>query len=293
MNPTNPPAPPAPATLQALLENVQIGRQNALKIVEGFGGDEGTKALIIESRALQPEPPMIPVRRESPRRSHLFHEVNGFAEYLKKYGSSDTVIYGNPELGIVDAVINELDTDGFERVQFRPMLHPLWRPWENLLSQTPKLPLDTFVDFIIRNRRVIDEPDGKELVMLFSQMKASTTIELHRGRGKNSLNGLLLKTTIQGESKDQVMELPDSLVIGVPIFIRTAEKGIEIDLTIETGGDGRGIFVTLSTGDILAAKFDAFEELFHSLEELKKSKQLTITHGTPNWSDWDYVGDDQ
>lgn len=248
-------------------------------LVDGLGG----KSLTVQEKVAEP------LRQESQRRSHVFHDVAGFVAYVSKYGGDNIVVLCDAMQGRVVATLDEKATKGVEFIQFVPPLHPLWAPWETLLKGGTQ-PLRSFVEFCALNRKAIHEPDGRDLVILFSQVKASIGIEAHHGTGKDAVNGLLVKTKIEGKERIDATALPDSLVLRVPIFIRTKPVDIEIDLLLNanTGGE---VFVSLSCADLVTAKITAFEDLLTQLDPLlvELPKPAIVSLGVLSRSSWDYV----
>jgi hypothetical protein len=268
-------------TVAETITNLSEGQKTIFTLIEKLSKDNKPEAtLVVEQKESEP---LTPKRAESPRRRHVFYDVESFKAYLLDYGKDTTVVYGNPQSGVVHAVIDEEAKDGFEIIRFEPMLHPLWRPWEAILSNGAVM-LDQFVDFVAKNRRSITVPSGAELLMMFSQIKASTHAELQRGRGKKAVNGLMITTEIQGVSNKELIELPDAIEISLPIFVRTSPRYVEIDITVGLKGDD--IQITLAAADLLEAKFKAFEEMFKTLESLSN---MTLTLGEPAHADWNYL----
>lgn len=278
-------------TIQEALEEVTLGRETVFSVVNEIDkdGKPGGKVLTIEHRQVQPEEPRAPKRAESKRRDHVFYDVDGFIAYLMKYGDENTTIFGDPQAGCCKAVLNEKAAQGFEGVVFQPMLHPLFVPWETVIGK--RVAIEEFVDFISMHRRSIAKPNGRELTMVLSQVKACTSIEVHRGRGKESLNGMLVKTKIQGQDKESVVEIPEIVTIKVPLYVKTAPREIELDLIVETakGDDWRTIEVAVSAGDLLTSKVEAFEEMLAKCEVLKTEKKMTLSLGAPRYGAWEYL----
>lgn len=266
-------------TVDEVMSELQVGAKTVFDLKKEVS-DAGVQSLTVK---VEPPVPVTPVRAESKRRRHTFYDVASFKAYLEDYGTDFTVIYGNPQTGIVHAVIDEKAKGGVEVLRFEPMLHPLWKPWETVLLNGSMM-LDQFVDFIAKNRRAVRAPSGADLLMMFSQIRASTHSELQRGKGKKAVNGLMITTEIQGVANKELIELPDFIGIALPIFVRTLPRQIEIDLTVGLKGDD--IQITLAAADLLEAKFAAFEEMFKTLETLTN---MTLTLGEPAHADWDYL----
>src|SRR3990167_1598136 len=255
-------------TLKEFLSELPEGQCTVLNF-KGDAAGAGAQTVEVGRRQLQPEPRNEKALATSPPRLHEFHGASGFVSYLRKYGT-DVVLYIDVPAGKVYAILEERRmAGGYERLTFQPQTHPKWAPWEELLGKT--VALDALVDFVRENRRTIVEPEGRSLAMALSQVKASTNIELHAGQGKESLNGLLVKTRIQGQDHEAVVELPDVLGLLVPIYVSTEPKKIELDLIIETDKGGTQIVARLSSGDIQEAKIQAFAEMAKEIEALAAS----------------------
>lgn len=266
------------------LDRVTKDERTTLKVLEKVDGMPG-KLFSVEQRSLQPEAPAAPLRVESPKRMHIFYQVDGFRDYLLKYGSDkNVVVFADPQAGGMVAVLDESAKTGFELIRFTPQVHPLFVPWLKFIGMRVKL--ESFVQHLLQNRRCVQ--DGPELAIAFSQVKASTSVELQRGRGKSSLNGLLVATTIQGVAKNEIVELPDELRITLPLYVGTKPREFILDLTLETVNDGKEVTAALSSVDLDEARVQAFEDFFAALGALKE-KGATLTMGAPLHEEWEYL----
>lgn len=271
-------------SIEKLLTKVRVGQSTVLDLTKEL---DGTRKLVVEQRQVQPEAPRAPEKSESPRRAHEFYAVAGFADYLGKYGGPHTVLYANPAAECVQAVLDETAPKGFEVVTFKPQVHPRWKPWVALLGET--ISLDAFVDFIRDNRRAISVPDGRELALALSQVRASTEIKLERGRGKKSLNGLMVKTDIQGHRDETIVELPESLELMVPLYVDSAAQLVELDLVIEVASGGTEITARLSSADLAEARVKAFDGMLQTLRGHEKLSHATFTFGAVKHDGWQYL----
>lgn len=276
-------------TFKDLLEQPIEGVQTALSVISAIEGDgavgaAGPTKLLIEQRRLLPEEPRPPKRAESLARGHVFYEIDGFIEYLKKYGGEKTVIFADPQAGIVQATLDETAANGREVLMFKPMLHPQWKPWDELIEES-KITLQQFLEHCSNNRRGISSPNPRDLVLMFSQVNACSKVEVMQGQGKNSINGVVIKTEIKGAENSTFEELPDTLVLDLPIYVGTQPATIEIDITL-SARPGEGVNVTLAAGDLLEAKYRIFASMFMKFKELDKA---TVTMGTVSQHDWRYL----
>lgn len=271
--------------LHDMLTRVVKGEQTTFDLVKDLEG--GGNKLVVEQRILNPEEPRKPQRAETESRAHRFFSAKGFIAYLEDYGSKGTVIYADSKRRMLHAVLNESDAGGVEIVTLEPQVHPRWEPWDKMLDET--MPLAAFVDFLRNNRRAINDPDGRELLLTLSQVKASTEVTLHQGSGKESLNGLMLKTRIQGKENTELVDLPDIITLKTPIYVSEPEVDIELDVIIDAVQGGQGIVARFASADILEARITAFETIVKRISSLEKEIEAVVTDGAPEYIPWTYI----
>lgn len=276
--------------IKNLLNEIAEGKRTTLKLVEALDGMEG-KALVVEHRELLPEEPRPPERAESPRRNHDLYDARALIDYVTRYGSADTVIYADPVRRLVYAILDEKAPVGFEVLRLIPQVHPRFAPWICQIEKGPVV-LDDFVDFLRENRKAIVEAgglNGRALLLALSQVKASTKIELHRGRGAKALNGLTIRVNIQGAEKDDLVELPEEIVLSSPIFVGQEARRVELDLILEASRDGSSIVAKVSSADLREAVIEAFESLYSDLCALREALGCTVLYGKPEHGPWTYL----
>lgn len=277
------------ATIHDLITKATLGEETVFDVV----GDMKSTKLTVETRKLNPEAPREPKRAESPARRHEFLAAQSLADYLARYGGASTVVYADPVGEVMHACLDETAKAGYEVITMRPAIHPLWKPWSDIAGKT--VTSDQFVSFIDHNRRAIVTPDGRELRMLLSQIRASVHTEIERGRGKAAVNGLVVTTKIQGVDKKEVVELPESITIHVPLYVDTAAQDVELDLTIEATSDG-DISICVSAGTVSEAKVRAFGEMVEivagAIEDTGTGKKGgLVTFGRPQHAAWAYLAE--
>lgn len=268
--------------LKDLLTKLREGEETILTVA----GKEGDRKIAVELRKLHPEAPRPPIRAESPPRCHTFASAGALAAYLARYGSAKTVVYADAAGEAVHAVLDETAEDGFEIVTFRPAMHPFWKPWHDLAGKRVKL-LD-FANFAAQNRRTIEKPAGLALAQLFSQVRASVKVERQTGRGKNAVNGVVVTTVIQGAESKDLLEIPDVIVLRVPLYIETDPVAVELDLCVEADRDGE-VFVVVSAGTVAQARFDAFTRMLEVISAGAEQLGAVMTHGKPGHAGWSYL----
>lgn len=268
--------------VKEILETVPVGKRTVLDIT---GGADARK-LTVEHRDLLPEEPRAPKRAESPRRGHEFLSAKSLANYLAAYGGSGTVVFADPVNEVIHAVLDENADEGFEILSMKPALHPLWAPWAALSGRS--VGIKEFAGFVNQNRRSILTPDGRQLAAELSQVKANVSVEIEQGRGKSAVNGIIVKTQISGQTRTDVVELPDTITLRVPLYVDTDPRAVEVDLCIEARPDG-DISVLVSSGTVAEARVQAFEDMVKVIRA--EVEEATFTFGRPKHAGWQYLAE--
>lgn len=272
-------------TVNNFLDRLEEGNEHLVEVAREML-DDGKKENItfaLQKRVLQPEPLKPPVRAESPRRAHEFHSVASFVGYLAKNKTTNTVVLADVNGSRIEAVLDESVKNGFERISFKPQLHPLFVPWKaGIINKA--VPVRDFAKFLQQNKRTVSDPDVSDLTMLFSQIRASQKITMHKGIGKHSINGLTCELNIVGESKSQELELPEVIKIDVPIYIDTPNCEIEIDILL--GASDTEVFVSCSSSDLDVKRVGAFESM---LVQVREIEDVVVGFGEIAMANWAYL----
>jgi len=273
--------------IEDFIRKVSKGEENALAIAHQDTADGKVHIVALQNRELQPEPVDPPQRAESDRRMHVFSGIDGFIAYLKKFGDEkNTVVLADPSGEAIFGTLDETAKTGFEVVEFHPVLHPLFAPWAAVLGKALKI--QTFVQFLSDNRRAIEVPDGKTLQRSLSQVKVSRKIEMCQGIGKQSINGIMVEQNIGGQTKQDLVELPDEIVISVPIYVGTAKRvTLAIDLNLDANEDD-GVIVRLTSADLIEQRVQAFDEFVAAITFDLKDR-ATVGLGKPRTMEWSYL----
>lgn len=277
-----------PMNLQEEITKVTPGVVTVFDVArEAFGDEEGKGATKVTVELSHK--PHRPLREETGARAHVFHTAHALADYLAGYGSDETVVYCDLEAGEFCATLCECAGDGVQVVTMRPVIHPLWKPWAGMVAGT-KMPVKQLAAFLRPQRRQIVEPDAKELLLALSQITASLQVTKHEGSGKSALNGVLVKTRIQGKDDTALVELPEVLKVEVPLFVGSYPQAVEIDLVLEADAQGN-VFAFLTAPDIEADKQMALQA---GVDRLRGDKRLAdrgtvVVLGRPDWVQWKVV----
>ncbi len=206
-----------------------------------------------------------PKRSETPPRAHYFHDIAGFHDYLVANADGENAaVFCKLDSGRFAAVLDERATNGVEVVYFQPQPHPTFVEWQQVLER--QLDFPTLAAFIQRQRRCI--VDGAGLAGMLRQIKASTKVELLNGVGKDAVNGLTYTVKIQGIDKGKDAELPEVVVVNVPLYMDSPSvTNLEVDLTLEARDEGKKVLATLSAPTLKVAQFNAMKEYAAMLKD--------------------------
>jgi hypothetical protein len=268
-------------TIEHLLRRVPEGEETIFDLL-AEGGDK-VKTIEIKRRKLQPELPQQLPEPEIARcraRNHVFNDIDTFAGFLNREAENEgSVVLADVDERTITAVLDENDESDNEQVTLRAIEHPLFTPWGRLLNQA--IPVIDFSLFVMQHRRAVIDPDGRELAMLFSQVKMSKAVSIFSGVGKKTLNGVMVDVEIAGERKGMAVELPESIVINVPLFVGTSPQRIEIDLLVTNKGEYVVVYATAA--DVEQQRIIAFEEM---VAKLKESTGMLVGLGKVQHRDW-------
>jgi len=285
-NEVNEPTPtPKTTTLDALLSRAIEGHKTMLDIDTDKAGRRDITFSLQRLPDIEPE---IPPRAETPARAHAFYEAQGFARYLARYGmKGDLVVYADPESEKMWATLAEKAEGGVETVVFAPQLHPLWKPWSELIA-AGRMSLERFRDFVNQHRRAVSMPPGRALALMLSQIRAAVEVTVHDGRGKNALNGIVIRTNIQGTEAKEQIDLPEELMLRVPLYVGGEVQNVELDLVVDADAQGH-VTVLVAAGGVEEARVFAFDSMLASIREILKDSNATIAYGEPARIGWSYL----
>lgn len=271
------PNPPR-RTLQDYLTTPLEGEATTLNL----GGGAGDRRVTLELKKVAKDEPE---KARSPGRAHVFYEPASFAAYLAKNLTSDTVVWADPVAETFHAVLDDKASRGFETITMEPQTHPLWAPWKSLLDRRT-VKIEDFARHLSENRRTIAMPEGRTLSYIFGQVKAAVSVEVHRGRGKDAVNGIVVRSKIEGATpgKPDLVEIPEEIVLHVALYVQSPQREIGLDLLVDATPDGC-VTVTVTAGTLAEARVAAFEEMVEAVEKGIGGRAV-VGYGHPSTEDW-------
>ncbi len=223
--------------------------------------------------------PVVRERLESGPRAHRIDTWMGVVAYVEKYHTENTVIFADARAERALVVIDERAATGVETLTFQPQVDAEFTPWADLIA-VGEIAAPDLATFIRANRRTIVDPDGKELALLFSQMRTATAIRLDQGRGGKSVNGVVVETKIQGQKKSELVDIPETVKVRCPIFFDEEPVDLEVDLDAYTQGQPgmTQILVRVSAPGYVKARQQGFDAIITAIsEETTKDMALIVT----------------
>lgn len=265
-----------------LLRRVEGEQETVFDIAE----KDGVRRIEVVRRKALPETRKedLPLARAQAR-SHVFHDINAFAAYCERECNDDSSVgLADVETETITVVLDESLIAGRESVTFAAKIHPLFKPWLNLLGTA--IPVIDFSIFAQKNRRSIKKPDGREVALIFSQIKLAKAVEINRGVGKRALNGVMVHTEIAGSKQDALLELPEEIHLHCPVYLGSAPQDIILDVLV-TEGRNEDVVVYLTSPEIEAVRVEAFEGFVKFLQE--SSNGAVIGLGKIEHKKWETV----
>jgi hypothetical protein len=249
--------------IDVLLRTAKDGYETAFDLVEF---PNGTKRVEVVRRKALPE-----IRKEdlplarSDARAYVFHTLDSFAAFcVRECNSDNSVILADCDKQTITAVIDDSLEYGQEFATFEAKIHPLFAPWLQLLNKAT--PVMQFALHCQQYRRSIQKPDGRELAMMFSQVRMSKNVEINKGIGAKAINGVMVSIEIAGAKKDTAVELPEDITVQCPLFVGSDPQAIELDLLVTEGREG--VVVYLTSPVLEERRIQAFESMAAKLVEL-------------------------
>lgn len=238
------------------------GHETLLELADQIEGQPG-KRVVIENR--KPKPVERELARTGPR-AHKFQSAQSLITYAKRFVTLDQAsVFADLHSNLITmAVEEERGQGGPEILTLQPTLHPSWRAWKNMTGFWVTLP--KLVEFLRTQRGVVVEPDGRALLGELSQITAATEVELHRGTGRQAVNGILVKTTIQGKNGEIPVDLPEEIVIQCPLFYGQASEQVALSLDLKTSKEGDEVLARLSPTDSELAELRSFERMVNEID---------------------------
>lgn len=271
-------------TIDTLLTRILEGHKTILDVAEV----DGEKRVEFSLQRLPAPVPTTPPRQESSARQHVFFEAASFAAYLLRYGTAaDTTCYFDPQAEQAWAVLQERAHGGYEVLSFRPQVHPLWKPWSDLVARG-RVTLEAFRDFVNQHRRAVRVPEGKALALMLAQIRAAVEVTIHDGRGRNALNGIVIRSNVQGTDTKELIDLPEEIVLEVPLYVGEPVQRVEMDLVLDASSSGE-VTVQIAAGGVQEARVFAFDRMMGTVREALRQIEAVVAYGQPKHVAWAYL----
>lgn len=271
-------------SVDTLLTRILEGHRTILDVNQM----DGVRQVNFSLQRLPAPDPKHQIRLESPARQHFFYEAASFAAYLLRYGTKgDVVAYFDPSIEQAWAIMNERAEGGVETLTFKPQVHPLWAPWAELVRRG-RVPLQQFRDFVNMHRRAVHSPPGRALALMLAQIRAAIEVTIHDGRGRNALNGIVVKSNVQGVETKEVIDIPEEISLEVPLYVGEPAQKVDMDLVLDASPDG-SVTVQIAAGGVQEARVFAFDRMMTTVRESLRQIDAVVAYGSPVHRPWNYL----
>ena len=262
------------------LENVSEMGSNALSVSKKMLED-GKEQVTLDMRRTK----IMPERMESQARFHVFHEVEGFVDYVAANKTKNTIIFADVINTMIFAVLDDAAKCGFEQVRFEALHHPEFILLNKTLLDST-MDIMTFARNLMRNRNVLagDPEKAKQLALMMRQITVSSKITACSGVGAKSVNGIMCTTEAKAGIAEDQIDLPDSIAVKVPIYIDSDPVKFDIDLTITATRTGQ-VEITTDNPELEMRKYEVFQLI---LERVRNFDGVLVTLGKPMTKEWAY-----
>lgn len=249
--------------VEKLLRRIVPGKETVFDVASDLDDDGVGNRLEVGMRDLPPLP-IEPVIAGAKARDHVFHSLSHFGEYVSRESVGERcVVLADVDSRTIRAVLNEDDEWDRESIEFQAKTHPMFAPWEALIGKA--IPVLEFALHVMQHRNAVAEPDGRELALMFSQIKASKSITKHVGVGPKSLNGVVIELQIGSEKSEVEVDLPESIAIDVPLFVDSDPVLMQLDLLVTEKREELVVFITAP--ELESARLKSFESMVAELRQ--------------------------
>lgn len=271
-----------PVSIDHVLRNQENGRETVIDIANELDEDEVPhRRVTFGMRDVAPEV-IEPTIAEARARDHEFHSLKEFGDYLVRECQpiSNAVALADVSENRIVAVLDEKTGNDREQISFLAKLHPLFQPWWDLIGKSTDV--REFALFVMQQRSSIVRPEGREMALLFSQVKSSKKVTKRVGFGAKAINGVMVEIQIGSESKEHEIELPESVDLFVPLFLGLSQTSVTLDLVVHEDKSGN-LCVGVTAPGIEERRVEAFSDMVDSLRE---QTEMIVGLGQVKHRDW-------
>lgn len=267
--------------IKEFLKDVDLMAVNAITVSTELLND-GEKQVRVELRRSK----VMPDRMPSPARSHVFQEVGAFCKFIERNTTPDTLILADVNNHAIVAVINDKAEKGFELVGLRPAEFPAFTMLKKMLDH--EIRVKDLASLLMRNRRVLGENDeeGKQIALTMQQLTVATKIEACTGSGARAINGVMCTTEVTGGAGQELVDLPETVLAHVPLFVNRPEVRFEIDVTM-VGTVQSEVYMIAEAPELEVLMYEEMQSIVKEIGELI-GDQVSVGLGRLVTTEWTY-----
>lgn len=208
-------------------------------------------------------------------------DAQSFIEYYSKFSDEDSRVFADETtatvLGVLDYHGVEVPRWGQHKVQLSLRTHESFSVWMAHDGQAHKMSQMEFAEFIESNAPDIVEPNAATMLEMARDMSAKTDIEFSSAmRTNNGQVQLKYNEQVKGTYGGSNIEIPESFVIQVPVYVGSAPVRLTVRLRYRINGGKISLWY-----DLLRPK-EAIRYAFQaSLDVIKENLKVTVINGSP------------
>lgn len=166
---------------------------------------------------------------------------------------------------------------GQHRVNLTLRKSPEWMRWMGRNGQGNKMAQMDFAEFVEDNAPDIREPNAATMLEMARSLQAKTDVDFSSAiRTNNGQVQFKYTENVKGTYGNGNVEIPESFVIGIPVYVGSARVPITARLRYRLNSGKLSIWYDLLRAD--AIERDAF---MSTLAEIKQGLSVTIINGVP------------
>lgn len=205
-----------------------------------------------------------------------FTRLDSFISYVNQFKSEATLIYANSDAVVMYAIIDYHQKDkpnhASHIAEFRVPYSDEWTVWSQI-NDKQQSQVD-FAEFIEENRLNILEPLGADLLEMVSNLQSKTTVEFQSNIKLSNGTAKLSYSENQETKGNGSFEIPNKLVLGLPVFRHETAYRLEAFLRSHIK-DGRAYF-RIRLDQPKKTFLAAFEDVCTKVQE---GTLLEVLHG--------------
>jgi len=213
------------------------------------------------------------------RQSVTLFTADSFIDYLEKFQTNDTLLFGDSERHLITACIDYHSPGEPSRLSHAAMLQlrpaEEWKLWTGISGKM--MPQHAFAVFLEENAADISYPEGAAIIEAVRDIQAHREMKCARAVRTNSgTERFLYSDETKATSRDGV-EIPTSFELSIPIYFGGHPHAVKAFLRWEFKSDEGKLNLGIALHRAEHVRQAAFRKIMETVEEETK---LTLLFGS-------------